>query len=274
MLGPPLTPDEAEAFETIIVPRYLTFFAGMAVEMALVSSGARVLHLGCRTGWPDEELADRFSDGYVYGVDPSEHALERARRRTAHLTHGRIQYHPVAGLPTPFPAGAFSHAISLHPLGGPSERAALLAETARLLVPGGQAIIALPLRGSFPEVFDMLREFALRQDDADLTQAIEQAWAGRASVETISDELQQAGFAEPDVDVQLLAVSFPNGREFLEDPILRMLVLPEVRASLRAEPPVLDAATRYLYEAIGRYWSEGPFELTVNVGCASARRAM
>jgi hypothetical protein len=32
-------------------------------------------------------------------------------------------------------------------------------------------------------------------------------------------------------------------------------------------------AMRYVEEAINRYWSEETFELTLNVGCASARRA-
>ena len=273
MLGPPLTADDAEVFEAVIVPRYLTFFAGMAVEMAIASSGARVVHLGCRTGYPDEQLADRFHDGAVGGVDPSAAALDRARARVSHLTTGRVSYHLGGGLPTPFPPRAFSHAFTLHPLGGPSERAALLGELARLLVPGGQALFALPLRGSFPEVSDMLREFALRQDHAELATAVEQAWSDRASVETIAHELEQAGFVDVDVDVQLLAVSFASGREFLDDPITRLLVLPDVRSGLRADPAVVDAAVKYLHEAVGRYWSEGPFELTVNVGCASARRS-
>jgi hypothetical protein len=29
---------------------------------------------------------------------------------------------------------------------------------------------------------------------------------------------------------------------------------------------------KYVHDAICKYWSEGVFELTVNVGCASGRR--
>lgn len=273
MLSPPLSADDAEAFETVIVPRYLTFFAELAVEMALASPGARIAHLGCRTGFPDEMLVDRFEGGEVVGIDSSQDAIELARMKASLLSDARIAYHQHPGLPTPFAAGSFSHALALHPSGGIAERAALLAEMRRLVVPGGQALLALPLRGSFPEVSDMLREFALRQDQADVTAAIDQAWAGRASVETIADELELAGFSDVDVDVQLLAVSFDGGRQFLEDPITRLLVFPDVRASLPIHAAVLEAALQYLHEAVGRYWSEGAFELTVNVGCASARRA-
>jgi ubiquinone/menaquinone biosynthesis C-methylase UbiE len=272
MLGPPLSADEAEIFETVIVPRYLTFFAGPAVEMSLPSSGARVAHLGCRTGFPDEQLVDRFRDGEIVGVDPSADAIELARMKASLLSNARVGYVAHAGLPTPLPAESFSHALSLHPLGGPAERATLMAEMRRILIPGGQALLALPLRGSFPEISDMLREFSLRQDLADLGTAVDHAWSSRASVETIADELERAGLVDVDVDVQLLAVSFQGGREFLDDPITRMMVLPDVRAGLNAEASVVDAAARYLHDAIARYWSEGVFELTVNVGCASARR--
>jgi hypothetical protein len=34
----------------------------------------------------------------------------------------------------------------------------------------------------------------------------------------------------------------------------------------------LDKPLSYVRDAIDKYWSEGKFELTLNVGCASARR--
>jgi hypothetical protein len=34
-----------------------------------------------------------------------------------------------------------------------------------------------------------------------------------------------------------------------------------------------DKALGYVREAIDKYWSDGTFELTLNVGCASGRRA-
>jgi len=48
------------------------------------------------------------------------------------------------------------------------------------------------------------------------------------------------------------------------------MIVPDVEASLGLGP--LDEPMKYVREAIDRYWSEADFELTVNVGCASARR--
>jgi hypothetical protein len=139
-------------------------------------------------------------------------------------------------------------------------------------MPGGQALLALPVRGSFPELNDMLREFALRQDLPNLSKAVDVSAQRRPTIETISEEFENAGLTEVDVDVQLIAVSFNNGREFLEDPIARLMVMPDMRVQLQGEPTIIEPAIQYVHEAIMKYWSEGVFELTVNVGCASGRR--
>jgi hypothetical protein len=141
-----------------------------------------------------------------------------------------------------------------------------------VVLPGGQALLALPLRGSFPEINDMVREFALRQDLAELSQAVDAAASSRPTIETISEEFETAGLSEVDVDVQLIAVSFSDGKEFLEDPIATLMVMPEMRTLLALEPDTGQRCFKYVHEAISKYWAEGVFELTVNVGCASGRR--
>jgi hypothetical protein len=88
----------------------------------------------------------------------------------------------------------------------------------------------------------------------------------------VSEELENAGMSEVDVDVQMIAVSFNDGREFLEDPIAQMMVFNEMRILLPVERELLAPCFRYVHEAISKYWSEGVFELTVNVGCASGRK--
>ena len=78
----------------------------------------------------------------------------------------------------------------------------------------------------------MIREYALRQDLTELGKAVDLAAASRPTIETVSEEFENAGLTEVDVDVQLIAVSFANGREFLDDPIAKLMVFPEVRSLL------------------------------------------
>jgi SAM-dependent methyltransferase len=259
-------------FDSAVVPRYLSFFASLAVQMLLPFSPARLAHLGCRVGFPHLEIAERFPECEIIGADPSEAAIEIAREKAEGVPSARLVYEAATGLASAMEPGSFTHALGIHPMGGPEERTRLLADLDRLLLPGGQAVISLPVRGSFPEVSDMLREFALRQDLPELGKAIDTATANRPTIETLSEELESAGLTDIDVDVSLIAISFDSGKELIEDPIWRLMVLPDMAAILPAEVAVLAAAFKYVEDAIQKYWSEGVLELTINVGCASGRK--
>ena len=270
--GPPLGEADVQLFESIVVPRYLSFFASLAVQMLLPFSPAKIGHLGCRVGFPHLEIADRFPEAMIVGVDGSEHAIEHARSRAEGIPGAELSYFVGEGLPEGIEPGSFTHALAIHPMGGPEARAQLLGDMFRMLLPGGQAVISMPVRGSFPEINDMLREFALRQDLADLGKAVDVAVANRPTIETVNEELENAGLTDVDVDVSLIAISFASGRELVEDPIWRLMVQADMAAVLPVEPAHLQAAFRYVEDAIQKYWSEGVFELTINVGCASGRK--
>ena len=267
-----LTAADAPLFEDSVVPRYLSFFGGLVAEMLIPTESAQIAHVACRTGYPDPIVAEKLPRCHIWGVDGSGPAIDVARAKASLFSDAQTSYLVHPGMPTPLHEGAFTHAFSVHPVAGAAARAALLAELRRVLVPGGQALLALPLRGSFPEINDMVREFALRQDLPDLSQAVDVAAQSRPTIETISEELENAGLTEIDVDVQLIAVSFNDGREFLEDPIARLLVFPEMRVLLALDKDLGATCFQYVQDAISKYWSEGVFELTVNVGCASGRR--
>jgi hypothetical protein len=89
-------------------------------------------------------------------------------------------------------------------------------------------------------------------------------------VESFGSEFEEAGFDYIDVSLSPATLAFQSGRDFFEDPIARLIVLPELRLDLQLEDP--ERALSYVREAIDKYWSDGSFELTVNVGCATARK--
>ena len=267
--SPKLGPAEAAIFETFVVPRYLSLFGELAVEMLAEGEEAQVAHLFCRTGYPDRGIALKLHGAHIYGCDPSPSAVELARAKAATMPDMVSDYRLAESLPVPLPDAAFSHAVALHPLAAADVRAQILRELARLLAPNGQALIALPLRGSFQEMADLLREYALKHE-TEAGKAIERAALVRPTVELLGAELEEAGFHFVDVEVRPHTLEFQSGRAFFEDPIARLLLLPEFRANLAMLH--IEDALSYVREAIDKYWSENNFELTVNVGCASGRR--
>ncbi|AKT36000.1 class I SAM-dependent methyltransferase [Chondromyces crocatus] len=272
MFGPLLSAADAVALDSAVIPRYLSHFSSLLLEMMLPYEAAKVANLGCRTGHIDSQVLEKLQNATVVGIDASPAAIEAARARGPASAGAPPSYmlHD-GGLPLPLSPGGFTHALSVHPLCPAGERQALLSELRRLLVPGGQVLLALPLRGSFPELSDMGRECALKQDLSSLSTAIDAASAARPTPESMTQEFEALGLIDVEVDVRLIAVSFGSGREFLDDPVARLAVLPELSAQIDVDAAVSEKLLRYIHEAVSKYWSEGAFELTVNVGCASGR---
>ncbi len=119
----------------------------------------------------------------------------------------------------------------------------------------------------------MLREFSLKHDKPKFAEAIEIASQSRPTPETLADDLERLGFTDVSVDLQLLSVPFETGKDFANHPLFRLIVAPEL-AALLGDPAeaIVSAALDYAKTAIAKYWSEGQFDLTVNLGCAIARK--
>ncbi|MDB4947164.1 MAG: Biotin synthesis protein BioC [Labilithrix sp.] len=264
-----LGPEDAAIFETSVVPSYLSLFAEQLVEMIVPARDARVVHLQCRTGYPDRLLHGPLPDAHVYGCDESEPAIELARAKVEAQPGFVADYRVVEGHVTPFPEAAFSHGFAIHPASAPLDRRAVLDELARIVAPRGQALVAMPLRGSFAEVADLLRECALKHELNDLMMAVETMTQLRPTEETLRKELETAGFDHVVVDTLPRSLRFASGRALLEDPAARLLWLPELRASLGLTD---ERPLTYVRDAIDKYWSEGTFELTLHVGVVSGRR--
>ncbi len=265
-----LGPGEAAIFETFVVPRYLSLYGELALEVLAESAQARVVHLHCRTGYPDRAIALKLPGAHVVGLDSSVAALQLARAKSATMPGMVAEYRVFEDLPTPLPASAFSHALTMHPLASRDEFEAIVAELGRLLAPHGQLLVALPLRGSFQELADLLREYALKFDDVEVAKSVEQAVLARPTVEALAAHVEGAGFEFVDVGLRPTVLRFRSGRDFFEDPVARFLLLPEVRLQHGFDES--DRALLYVREAIDKYWSESSFELTVNVGCVTGRR--
>jgi len=266
----PLGDQDVAVFETFVVPRFLSMFGALALEMTIPCEGAVVANVGCRTGFPDHLFARYLPSSTVLGFDPSEAAIDLARTKSRLIPDITIEYHHAPDLPLAVDADSFSHVFSLYPLVDPARRVDLIAELARLLAPGGQLLLSLPLRGSYLEIADLLREYALKHDVGQVAKALESNVVTRPTLESLTEEVEDAGLQDVDVEVRLMTLSFRSGRDFLEDPVTRMMVVPDMEMTLGIGD--IAGPMSYVREAIDRYWSEGDFELSVNVGCVTARK--
>ena len=272
MISDELGHSDAAILETFVVPRYLKLFGDAVLESILPADGAKLIHIGCRTGYPETEVASRLRMANLVGLDASIRAVELARTK-AQVIPLPTRVDHIVGDPfaVPYEDQSFSHALALCPsIPGHDTRLKMFAEMARLVAPSGQILIGMPMRGSFQEILDLFREHALKNDAGEIARATDTAALVRPNAESITEELEAAGFEDIDVEVQRCTLPFKGGRDFFEDPITRLMILPDIASHFSGVD--LTKAWKYTREAIDRYWAESDFDLSIVVGCVSGRR--
>lgn len=110
-----------------------------ASRLLSLPAGARVLDLGCAFGFGTRILAQRYR---VHGHDLDLRYVERARRSvpSATFSAGRADHIPCAD-------GAFDAVVLLDVLEHVPDDRSVIAEVARVLVPGGQLVLTTPNLG-------------------------------------------------------------------------------------------------------------------------------
>lgn len=259
------------AYDAAFVPRYAQRFGERMLAALTLPARANVLDVACRTGYPAVTLLDLSPDGRVIAVDADNRYLEIARARAGSDLGKRIFFKH--GNPTDL---RFSDEVFTNVVGNlvdrvSANRGAIFSEARRVLRPGGQVAVTLPLRGSFIEVVDLLREVALRLDLARVTERVEQYVQSLPTAETFRAELETRGFEKVQVEAWEFTLPYANGSELFSDPVTQHAALAEWRwcAEGAGDPePVLAEVRR----AVDLYFEGRRFELTVQAGCATALR--
>jgi len=137
----------------LLIERFLSRPRGISRR----TSSVRILDVGCGTGGMLKELA---AFGLAIGLDRAPEALARCRRRSgAPLVRGAAE-----GLP--FPAGSFDLVTALDLLEHLDDDEAGLREIARVLRPGGLAVLTVPacplLWSEHDEALDHRRRYLAR----------------------------------------------------------------------------------------------------------------
>lgn len=269
LLGPAYDRLDADALIQLVGPRYLAHFAEVVAPRIAPSPSPSVLVVGTLASSLVPSVRAVMPKAHVRVVEPSAALAECVR-----VGQPGLEVHTLGALPVPLRDRSCSHAVLLHPLSSPRDRRALLSELLRLLVPGGQLLVCTPLRGSFPELFDLLREYAIKHDATQVADAVELASQARPTPETFGADLEDLGFCDVEVDLQLWSVPFESGRDFEAHPLFRLVLAPDLARQLLLPPEALSEALLYVREAMAKYWAELPLDLSVNVGCVVGRKPL
>jgi arsenite methyltransferase len=262
------SPELAEVYDDL--PLWSSQPGQLLLDAVELRPEMKVLDLGCGTGFPLVELAERIGPrGEVHGVDVWAPALERARKKIARRGAANAFVHETDAATLPFRDGTFDAVVSNLGVNNFDDPPGVLAEARRCCRPDAQLVIASNVIGTMAEVYAALREALDEIGVADAAARVERLVNARTSVAKLSALVEGAMFAPREVRESTYARRFACGDALLAHWFLR-LGFTDGWASA-AEPSQRGPLFAALARCLDARAHGGPVVLTVPIVCLSAR---
>ncbi len=214
-------PDVVSAYDE--APLWSAMSGLLLLDHVPMRPDMRVLDVGCGTGFPLLQLAQRLGpSSHVTGIDVWDAALDRARAKAAAtaITNVTITHADASALP--FDDGAFDLVVSNLGLNNFADAAAAVRECRRVLADGGTLALTTNLQGHMREFYDI---FARTLDDLGESAAVDALAAHvahRATIARVTELLTTAGFANIVVHERTAMLRYADGSALLNSYFIKL----------------------------------------------------
>ncbi len=215
------TPELADLFDD--VPYWSAPFGRMILDRVDMRGLRSVLDIGCGTGFPMLELAERLGAGCtVYGVDPWHNAVERLRRKIAFYGITNAEVIEGGAEKVPLESGSIDLIVANLVLNNLADPRLVLTECHRLLRPGGRLAATTNLRGHWRELYDVFRATLTAMDRSDLLPALEEHEEHRGTIAGLRTLLAGMGLEVERTHEETLTMRYADGSAFLRHHFIRL----------------------------------------------------
>lgn len=273
----PHDPGFAELYESVIVPQWSLPFGRLLLSVFLTlprDAGYQVLDVACGTGYPTLELA-RFlgQDCDLAGIDTWEEAIQIARRKANEEWLRNVTFLVADLFHSGLPERTFDVLTCNLGLHAFHDRPAALGAMWRLIRPGGQLLLTVPLQSAMREFLDSyyltMRDLGL----GDYMRALTQLIAGQLTIDATRQLVERSGFEVKRAATDSFTLRFPSPRAFLISPTIQSTFM----ASWRDIIPDLTVRRLVFNEVERRLGARtrangGELTMTVPMLCVSAVR--
>jgi SAM-dependent methyltransferase len=114
-----------------------------AIEIMNITANARVLDVGCGSGWASRLMAGRARNGRVVGIDISDEMVTLSADTSKDFSN--LEFRVASAEALPFADGEFTHAFSMESLYYYADMPTALKEIRRVLAPGGMFVTVVDL---------------------------------------------------------------------------------------------------------------------------------
>lgn len=194
------------------LPLWSAMFGVLLLDEVPLAGAKVVLDVGCGTGFPLIELAERLgAASHVHGLDPWTAALERAKEKLAARGTTNVTLHDGSANAMPYRDGTFDLIVSNLGVNNFDDRAGAMRECRRVAKRGAVIALTTNLQGHMKELYDLFDEVLQRAGDADARRRLRDHVAHRATVAGVRDLLQESGFSKVRAVERTAVMRFASG---------------------------------------------------------------
>ena len=189
----PARPDVVAAFDEL--PLWSAMAGLVLLEHLPLVRGARVLDVGCGTGFPLLELAQRLGrPATVHGLDRWAVALQRARFKAGVTGVANSTLTRGDGAAMPFREAQFDLVVSNLGINNFADPDAVFRESRRVLRRGGRLALTTNVEGHMAELYAVFEAVLAERGRAGPLEALRRHVAYRGTATSIAERLGNAEF--------------------------------------------------------------------------------
>lgn len=203
------------------LPLWSAMFGLLLLEEVPLRNVTNVLDVGCGTGFPLIELAERLgSHTHVHGIDPWSEGLKRASEKIASRGTPNVTLHEGTASAMPFPTATFDLIVSNLGVNNFEDRAAAIRECRRVSRDGATLSLTTNLQGHMRELYEVFEH--VLHDDGDALQRLRAHVEHRATIANVHELLESGGFTVTRVVEREGTMRFADGTALLNHHFIKL----------------------------------------------------
>ncbi len=216
------SPEVVAAYDE--APLWSAMFGLLLLEHVPLAGHARILDVGCGTGCPTIELAERLGpSAQVHGVDTWAAGLARAAEKVARRRTPNVKLYHASATSMPFDDGTFDLIVSSLGVNNFEDRAGALRECRRVASDGATLALTTNLQGHMQEFYRVFDAVLVAAGDAEGRQRLDAHVRQRATMAGACSLLHEAGFSLiRNVSVDTAKMRFGSGTALLNHYFIKL----------------------------------------------------
>jgi arsenite methyltransferase len=192
------------------------------LEHVPLRPNARLLDVGCGTGFPLLELAERLGPTCrAIGLDSWSHAIARAQMKIEYCEIRNVTLVRADAANMPLEASSFDLILSNLGLNNFDDPAAAVRECYRVAAPGATLALTTNLQGHMREFYEIFAESLRQMGMQSRLSALDAHMAHRATTSRVESLLDEAGFSVRRVLTTETRMRYLDGSALLRHKLIR-----------------------------------------------------